>query len=519
MGFSIHSFHALWHKGILQTLTIGVEIGDYLPSYVDDPISREVALVQSEPVEEVWVSADGIEFQVVTPATVYPPREDSGLLDSCLNQIDFKNGQKILEIGCGTGVVSIAAAKRGAQVFCCDINPFAVAATRKNAELNGVDLFATEGGVESPDLFDLPAHILEHAPFDLIAWNLPYLEPPRENEPHLGPLEDAALLDTSEGNGWGYALMKALNSGEILSPTGAAYVVHSSTPRGKTLQSHWRSHGWATRIADEVTFSDGERLTCFCAWRPFMNSPIERHEALDSTNAFLLSSNHPAGTMITAKIQTEGRGQREREWAQVDGDFAGSWVLPEPAMNWAAGDIQIAAGMAIIDSIVCQSGLPLPTAHWTHCSGANRLQLEFRWPNDVWISNGKLAGCLIEARQKGEARRCILGIGVNLCEKGEQPFEYSCLPAQNSETELSDFQTILHASIASAFEETNFTPPPQMNRQVSWSLLARHISKGVALELEDSQLRIVNLDAQSQLVCDLSGTNQIITDSYEKRWV
>lgn len=47
----------------------------------------------------------------------------------------------VLDFGCGSGVVAIAAAMAGARrVIACDIDPQALAATRANAQLNGVSL-------------------------------------------------------------------------------------------------------------------------------------------------------------------------------------------------------------------------------------------------------------------------------------------------------------------------------------------------------------------------------------------
>ncbi|RLQ22763.1 methyltransferase domain-containing protein [Seongchinamella sediminis] len=50
-------------------------------------------------------------------------------------------GRRVLDFGCGSGVVAIAAALAGArEVIACDIDPLALAATGVNARLNGVEL-------------------------------------------------------------------------------------------------------------------------------------------------------------------------------------------------------------------------------------------------------------------------------------------------------------------------------------------------------------------------------------------
>lgn len=50
-------------------------------------------------------------------------------------------GKRVLDFGCGSGVVAIAAARAGAaEVIACDIDPAALTATKANAELNQVTL-------------------------------------------------------------------------------------------------------------------------------------------------------------------------------------------------------------------------------------------------------------------------------------------------------------------------------------------------------------------------------------------
>lgn len=50
-------------------------------------------------------------------------------------------GKAVLDLGCGSGLVAIAAAKAGAaSVKAVDVDPYAAAATRLNARANGVDM-------------------------------------------------------------------------------------------------------------------------------------------------------------------------------------------------------------------------------------------------------------------------------------------------------------------------------------------------------------------------------------------
>lgn len=67
---------------------------------------------------------------------------------------ELVKGKRVVDFGCGSGVVAIAAAKAGAaEVVACDIDPVAQIATRENARLNQVDL------VISDDFDNIEGHV------------------------------------------------------------------------------------------------------------------------------------------------------------------------------------------------------------------------------------------------------------------------------------------------------------------------------------------------------------------------
>jgi ribosomal protein L11 methyltransferase len=75
---------------------------------------------------------------------------------SCIKAIKkfVKNKTKLLDLGCGSGILGIAAAKLGAIVDACDTDPLAVEAAKKNAKLNGVKFNKIwEGSIEKADKF------------------------------------------------------------------------------------------------------------------------------------------------------------------------------------------------------------------------------------------------------------------------------------------------------------------------------------------------------------------------------
>lgn len=65
-------------------------------------------------------------------------------------------GKRVLDFGAGSGIAAIAAVKAGArEVVACDLDPLALAASRANAELNGVELSYSDDFFKEADDYDL----------------------------------------------------------------------------------------------------------------------------------------------------------------------------------------------------------------------------------------------------------------------------------------------------------------------------------------------------------------------------
>ncbi|MGY4285020.1 ubiquinone/menaquinone biosynthesis C-methylase UbiE [Bradyrhizobium sp. LM2.7] len=58
-------------------------------------------------------------------------------------------GQNLLDVGCGTGVVAITAARRGAKVRGLDLSPVLIERAREHAALVGLDIDFRDGDAES----------------------------------------------------------------------------------------------------------------------------------------------------------------------------------------------------------------------------------------------------------------------------------------------------------------------------------------------------------------------------------
>lgn len=94
----------------------------------------ETSTLQNKPPIRIRLPAGKVELEI--EPGIHPPPQSS--IDLA-NLLDIRPGEKVLELGCGSGLLSITAAKLGAnRVIATDLNPRALQVTTKNAQRNGV---------------------------------------------------------------------------------------------------------------------------------------------------------------------------------------------------------------------------------------------------------------------------------------------------------------------------------------------------------------------------------------------
>jgi BirA family biotin operon repressor/biotin-[acetyl-CoA-carboxylase] ligase len=124
-------------------------------------------------------------------------------------------------------------------------------------------------------------------------------------------------------------------------------------------------------------------------------------DSVGSTNdeaGRLADSGAPEGTFVWAREQTGGRGRRGRRWASPAGNLYCSTILRPDCAAPRAAELGFVAALAVADLV--------------HDGRSVRV----KWPNDVLVDGGKLAGILPESSiaQDGRVEHVVLGIGVNV---------------------------------------------------------------------------------------------------------
>ena len=131
-------------------------------------------------------------------------------------------------------------------------------------------------------------------------------------------------------------------------------------------------------------------------------------ESVSSTNdeaSSLAEAGAREGTFVWAREQTGGRGRRGRRWASPVGNLYCSTVLRPECTAQRAAELGFIAALAVADMV------------------RDGRAVRVKWPNDVLIEGGKVAGILPESSIGQDARveHVVLGIGVNVAFSPDLP--------------------------------------------------------------------------------------------------
>jgi BirA family biotin operon repressor/biotin-[acetyl-CoA-carboxylase] ligase len=110
----------------------------------------------------------------------------------------------------------------------------------------------------------------------------------------------------------------------------------------------------------------------------------------------------PGPEWSLALMQTAARGRRGRAWVMPAGNFAAS-LLMRPACGPADAALRsFVAALALRDAFLA--------------AGCDAGRIALKWPNDVLLNGGKVAGILLESAGDGRGglSHLVVGVGVNL---------------------------------------------------------------------------------------------------------
>lgn len=138
----------------------------------------------------------------------------------------------------------------------------------------------------------------------------------------------------------------------------------------------------------------------------FIGHHVIRLQEVDSTNSFALSLLRGAevaeGTVVSARSQLHGRGQRGNYWQSEAGKNITCSILLRPVFLDAVNQFDLNRAVALGISDMLMHLLPHTPVH-------------IKWPNDIMAGNKKICGVLIEnVLQGSQLGVSVVGIGLNV---------------------------------------------------------------------------------------------------------
>lgn len=187
-----------------------------------------------------WHHVEDFPAAIAQMESVFWEPDDTLSMRGWLKDTDRLKNSTVLEIGCGTGLVSIACALRGARsVVASDINPAAVANATYNAELCKVSqrLKVRQVNAAHPGPFEV---IAADEKFDFIISN-----PPWEDAPVDSPAA-YAFYDP------GFKLLEGIltESKKHLQTNGRVMLAYGAKRAINRIQELGPKHGWHVTILD-----------------------------------------------------------------------------------------------------------------------------------------------------------------------------------------------------------------------------------------------------------------------------
>ena len=133
---------------------------------------------------------------------------------------------------------------------------------------------------------------------------------------------------------------------------------------------------------------------------------VEVMDTTGSTNAMALDDGRE-GLLLVAREQTDGVGRHGSRWVSPRGGLYMSYAPPLMHTPARPTDLSPLAAMAVAEAVEAVLGR----------AGRGDTRALIKWPNDVLVSDGKVAGVLLRSRSGSPDNpppRTVVGIGVNV---------------------------------------------------------------------------------------------------------
>ena len=198
----------------------------------------------------------------------------------------------------------------------------------------------------------------------------------------------------------------------------------------------------------------------------------------ESTNDICLNeiNNSDIPILVTADMQTKGRGRNEKEWNSPKGNLYFSFGFTRHDL---INGLSVKVGLILAESL--QQIL--------------KKNVLLKWPNDLFYLNKKVGGILVETSSMNNIFKIVIGIGVNL-QLSDSNKQWGNLKINKEINKVKEQIIEMLSSKLFVFLEDDLDE----DWSKRWTNLCIHNEKEIMLESNNEELLFMGINHDGQLI-------------------
>ena len=198
----------------------------------------------------------------------------------------------------------------------------------------------------------------------------------------------------------------------------------------------------------------------------------------ESTNDICLNelNNSDIPILVTADMQTKGRGRNEKEWNSPKGNLYFSFGFTRHNL---INGLSVKVGLILAESL--QQIL--------------KKNVLLKWPNDLFYLNKKVGGILVETSSMNNIFKIVIGIGVNL-QLSDSNKQWGNLEINTDIDKVKEQIIEMLSSKLFVFLEDDLDE----DWSKRWTNLCIHNEKEIMLESNNEELFFMGINHDGQLI-------------------
>lgn len=201
-------------------------------------------------------------------------------------------------------------------------------------------------------------------------------------------------------------------------------------------------------------------------------------QTLPSTNTFMKDhiADYNHGDIVVSRIQTKGRGRRDRTWVSSDGNLHLSLYLDRSEIDLSDFDVVMFASVAVVQTL---STFDIPAT--------------IKYPNDIVVGKHKIAGILIEKTTEAY----VVGIGINVTFNNVDDYLFHPSSILLETGRFVDYRDVLSGFIQAY---NNLLKDPKVAIYERYKTLSIVLNQSITIQ-EESHI-VVDITTQGMLILD-----------------